>query len=182
MLPRLLPLEYAAQRTGLDIETLREMVAQGKVVAGISPEGGILVAVRDGKVVMLENGQANGNGEGGGGDVFELNRRLAQIQREQFAHLEGSAIRLSTASRKYDVPIQTLRDWIKRGYVNVVERRPKRVLVNEADVAFCSALYHVRKPYGSRAPLLDKGGNPYLLKRPELAQLRRERALGPQTK
>ena len=171
-LPRLLPLEEAAQRTGLDIETLREMVAQGKVVAGISPEGGILVAVQDGKVVML-NGQANGNGEG---DVFELNRRLAAIKREQFAHLEGKGITVSEAAERYNVGERTIRHWLKLypSFLRVIDKgRPKRL--NEADVAFLAAIHHLRKQFGVRSgtPLIDAQGNPKLIRLPHLSQYRR---------
>ena len=177
-LPLLLSLEYAAQRTGLDIETLREMIEQGKVMAGISPEGALMVAVRDGKVVMLENGLANGQATGNGeahepeGDVFELNRRLAAIKREQFKHLEGLSITVQEASRKYGVPAPTIYHWVRRGFIRTLTTGRRKVL-NEADVAFCARVWKIRKPFRTFAPLLDEKGNPYLLKRPDLAKARR---------
>ena len=181
-LPYLLPLPQAAQRTGLDLETLRKMVAQGKVMAGILPGGEIVVAVQDGQVVMLENGQrqnglenqATGNGEHEPeGDVFELNRRLAQIRREQFAHLKGQEVGLSEASREFGIAPQVIHRWVKRGYIKVLRTEGRRKFLDKGDVAFCASVYHVRKRYGSRAPLLDSKGNPYLIKYPKLAQARR---------
>ena len=176
-LPLLLSLEYAAQRTGLDIETLREMIEQGKVMAGISSEGALMVAVRDGKVVMLENGQATGNGEAHEpeGDVFELNRRLAAIKREQFKHLEGVPISVQEVERKYGIPKPTLHYWARRGYVKVLHKgnsAKNPSLFDEGDVAYCAAIYRVRKAFRSRGPLLDNSGKPYLIHDPR--SLRRQ--------
>ena len=177
-LPAFLPLAEAALVTGLDVETLHNWISQGKVIAGTLPGGEIAVAVRDGKVVMLENGLANGQATGNGeheheGDVFELNRRLAAIKREQFKHLEGQEIGLSEAAREFRVPYQVLQRWIKRGYIRVLRIKGRQKFLDKGDVAFCVAIYKVRKNYGSRAPLLDEQGQPYLIKHPALAQARR---------
>ncbi len=187
-MPLLVPLPEAARRTGLPEDTLRQWAESGKVMAGISPEGGILVAVQDGQVVMLENGQrqnglenqATGNGEHEHeGDVFELNRRLAQIERVAFKDLEGVGISISEAARKYSLLPQTVHVWAKRGLVRVLDEgkgRGSRKIVNEADVAYLASIHHLRKRFGVRSgiPLLDEEGRPKLLKHPSLSKLRHQ--------
>jgi len=107
-------------------------------------------------------------------NIEDLNTRLRQIKRENFAHLEGIPITVSEAARKYKVPAATIHTWLHRGYLSPLGKKGRQRQINEADIAYCATLYHIRKPFRTRAPLLDKDGNPYLLRQPELAQARRQ--------
>ena len=162
---RFLPLAEAVRVTGWTAERLQKGVEAGTIVAGMAEDGTLVIAVTpDDQPLQVAPSPQNGNGD-------DINARLSQIQREDFAHLEGELITLTEASREFGVPRGTLRDWLYRGYIRGVGKYPTRV--NKADVAYCAAIYQVRKQFHSRAPLLDENGRPYLLKEPELARLRR---------
>ena len=102
----------------------------------------------------------------------KVNRELTALRRQDFASLEGRAITSTVAAARYGVPQNTIYEWMKRGYVRILGQKPRRVfLLNEADVAFTAAVYHVRKRYGTSrgAPLLRREGDewvPNLLERP----------------
>jgi len=160
-LPRVFPLAEAARRMGVSEGVLRNMIQSGQIPAFQGPDGQMLVPMTTDKspstlpVAVADD---------------DINARLAAIKREDFAHLEGE-VTLTEASREFGIPRGTLRDWLYRGYIRGKGKYPVRV--SKADVAYCAAIYQIRKRFNSRAPLLDKDGNPYLLKEPELARLRR---------
>ena len=168
-LPVILPLSEAARKSGTDESTLRAMVQSGKIRAFIDPEGIMYVQMtQDGTLPLAVADDAQQP------PADDINARLSQIRREDFAHLEGQAITVSEAAKKYRVPVSTIHTWIHRGYLTTLGKAGRRRQIDEADIAFCAAIYHVRKPFGSRAPLLSEDGRPYLLKAPELARLRRQ--------
>jgi len=151
-LPQLLPLEEAAAQTGLDVATLRNLVEQGKVMAGTLPSGEIAVAVQEGKVV--EKVETNGTQE------QRPRRKEDTPEYQAVAHLKGRPIWISAAARKYGLNHQTLLNWVKRGIVRRLGREKNRVLLDEADVAYCATIYHKRG--GKRGQrLFDKDGLPY---------------------
>ncbi len=163
-LPQLLPLEEAATQTGLDVDTLRNLVEQGKVMAGTLPGGEIAVAVQEGKVVEMV--ETNGSQE-------QQPRRKEDLPEYQaVAHLKGHPIWISEAARKYGIPNPTLVRWVKRGWIQRLGREKNRVLIDEADVAFCATIYHQRGGKQGRR-LFDKNGLPYVPKtrrtKPELS-------------
>ncbi len=179
-LPQALPVAEAARRAGLTEDELQKMIQSGRIVAFATQDGEVLIPVdAQGKLLMLAppaeaerpqpQSQQSQNGNGHLDD--DLNARLARIRREDFAHMRGELITISEASVEFEVPGRTIRDWLKRGYIQSFGKYPTRL--DKAEVAFCAAIYKVRKEYNSRAPLLDKQGRPYLLKEPELARLRR---------
>ena len=68
-----------------------------------------------------------------------------------YASLEGNPIRLTRAAEKYQLSQSALSCWARRGYIRVVERGPKLLLLNEADVAKAKDLsvrLGMRKGYG----------------------------------
>ena len=167
--PLILPLSEAARKMGMDEATLRAMVQSRKLRAFIDPEGIMYVQMTQQgtlPVAVAETQQPQ--------PADDINARLSRIRREDFAHLEGQAITVSEAARKYKVPASTIHTWIHRGYLTTLGKVGRHRQIDEADIAFCAAIYHVRKPFGSRAPLLSEDGRPYLLKAPELARLRRQ--------
>ena len=151
-LPVYLPLAEAARKYNISVKLLTRLVQDGKIEA---------VQLPSGEVAVSEQGL----------------KTKEQIVAERFAHLVGQAITISEAVEKYGVPDGTLRVWITRNYVKVVDSQSYPMRIGEADVAYCSEVYHARRARGthSGAPLLDDAGRPYVLKRPELAEYRRRR-------
>lgn len=101
----------------------------------------------------------------------------ADILQAEYADLIGKEITVSDAAKKYNIPRQTILNWKNSNYITVLETG-YRLILDEADVAYCADIYHDRKEsgigfYGS--PLLDEDGLPYKLKHPSLAKYRRRK-------
>ena len=112
-----------------------------------------------------------------------LNLELQEIEREQFDYLNNSWIIISTAATKYRIPEPTIREWrIRNGYIRI-NRDYFPAKVNEGDVAYCVAVYTIRKKHGfiKGAPLLDKDGKPYLLVQPKLSEYRAKKRMSKPT-
>ncbi len=188
-LPTYIPLDEASRRTGWTAERLRAMVETGTIMAGKLPDGDIIVAVEEGKVIEApapvetpaetvgtETEEARPKLERAlplavAGD--DINAQLAAIKREDFEHLRGVPITVSEAAKKYGVPGTTIRGWMAAGYVHFVDANSYPKKIDEGDMAYCATIYSVRKRYRSRAPLLRNDGSPYLLLHPDLAKARR---------
>jgi len=161
-LAQFLPLPDAANRLGMSVPELRARIEAGTMLAGTLPDGEIVVS-------MSSNGSP----------ADDINTRLRAIRREDFEYLQGKAITISDASDAYHVPGTTIRDWVKLQYVTIVDPNDYPARLDELNLAYCAAIYKVRKALGIRAPLLDRHGNPYILKLPDLAQYRRDRKRTP---
>ena len=164
---RFLPLEEAAAVTGYSVAYLQYRAKMGTILAGMMDDELVIAVTEDGKLVEIAPAPAP---EPEGDDI---NARLRQIRREDFAHLEGVEIGLSEAAREFGVSPQLVHRWVKRGYIKVLRTKGRRKYLDKGDVAFCIAVFRARQPFGTRAPLLDKKGNPYLIKYPDLAKARR---------
>jgi len=151
-IPTFIPLAEATRKYDLTEDVLTRLIQDGRIDAAQLPSGELLVSDKD----------------------LDQARTKEEIIKEKFGHLQGKPIRISQASRKYNVPNSTIRDYIDCGYIGIVdEGYPKKI--DEADAAYCAEIYHERKELGVRAPLLDENGLPYQLKRPELSEYRRQR-------
>jgi len=68
--------------------------------------------------------------------------------------LEGHAIRLSDAARKYDMYTSTLTRWVEKGLIRIINRDPTRKLleVDEADVQLAVRVFNLAldNEYNSR--------------------------------
>jgi hypothetical protein len=149
-----IPLKQAAKKYHISEETLNQ-VQSGSITAARLPDGELLVAEQ------------------------EIDPSL-NITREQFSHLRDSPIGLAEAGRKYGVSQPTVTNWVKAGYRQVLRQpqsRDQKKLIDEADVAFCAAVYNAkRKLYGGQlagVPIFDEEGNPYQVKYPDIAAERR---------
>jgi hypothetical protein len=81
---------------------------------------------------------------------------------QMFQHLRGIGISISAASRKYDVPHPTISRWVKKGLIAIIGHDLNRVLIDEADIAYCA---EVRKDrIGQGKWLFAKDGTPYIPK------------------
>jgi predicted site-specific integrase-resolvase len=110
-LPTYIPLEKAAEQFNLAVETLRKNVEEGKVRAAKTPAGSMLVA---------------------GEDVGELKNELSNLAIDR--NLQGKPIRITEAAEKYRTSHTNLGNWAEHGYIRVLERGPKKLLLDEGDV------------------------------------------------
>jgi len=175
---RILTLPDAARATGWSMDELQRAIETGKIVAGVLDDGSVAVVIGpDNSPLRIQDNElplaAAADEQMQPTEDKGINEQLSRIKREDFAHLEGVPITVGEAAEKYGVPEPTLYRWIKRGFLRVLGRQGRRKLLDESTVAYCATIYHVRKPYGTRAPLLEADGSPYLLRDPKLAQLRR---------
>ena len=143
-LPKLLPLSKAAQALGISEEDLRTQIEAGKIQAGVLPDGEI--------VVSMSNG----------------NNSAKHIPKEELpaykkhAHLQEVEIGVNEAGRKYDLVARTISGWVKAGYIRKLRQEGQKVLLDEADVAYCAEIYHARRGQGKW--LFNPDGTPYQTK------------------
>jgi len=146
-----IPLPQAVRKYGISKKALLERIKSGKLTVAKLPDGEFLVA---------EN---------------EIDPSLS-IKREDFEHLRGQKISVSGSSRKYGIPHTNFSRWARLGFITVLERGWK-VLLDEADVAYCAAVYHEKyKLYQGRmmgVNIFDKDGLPYQVKYTDIATRRR---------
>jgi predicted site-specific integrase-resolvase len=119
-----LPLQEAAERYGVDSETLLQAIEEGTVRAAKTPEGEVLVAGEDIGVMSIE----------------------VQVD----ADLRGKPIRVTEAAAKYDIEHANLSNWAKYGYIHVFEQAPKVLLLDEGDVKLAVEIFkRARRETGS---------------------------------
>jgi hypothetical protein len=154
-IPTYLPLPDAARRYGLSEEALMQLVGNGNIQAVQLPTGEVLVAA-----------ESNGSPP----------KTKEQIITEEFAHLRGQWITVTEAVQKYNLHPRTISEWVRKGYVVPLkyEGRGSRMELDAAEVAYCAKIYSEQG--GKRGVrLFDEYGNPYQLKRPQLAEYRRRK-------
>jgi hypothetical protein len=79
---------------------------------------------------------------------------------KKFAHLTGQSIWLSEASRLYNIPQQTISRWVQMGIIKKLEPSGNKVMIDQADMAYCAEIYHSRQTKQGRR-LFEKNGLPY---------------------
>ncbi|HEY58887.1 MAG TPA: hypothetical protein G4O04_10230, partial [Anaerolineae bacterium] len=127
---RFLTLDEAALETGYTKDNLLKRAKEGRILAGMF-DGTLRVAVTEnGELVEIAPLPQNGNED-------DINARLRQIRREDFAHLEGVKITVSEAEQRYGINRRTIIAWKQRGYIKTL-KTGYRMELNEADVAYCA--------------------------------------------
>ncbi len=164
-LERYIPLPQAAKHLKVSAASLQRLIESGKIRAALLSDGVI--------VVSKQSAEQAANYE-------QINEQLRAIRREDFRKLHGQPIPITEATKKYQILDTTIREWVKRGFIAVLESGYGKK-IDEGDVAYCAKVYHTRKFGGSLsgAPLFDKDGNPNLLKYPQLSEYRRKKKTGP---
>jgi len=149
-LPTLLPVSEAARKYGLDEAHLRRLIEQGKIRAGV-------VA---GEMVVSED-------EVRGEAIEQKGLRKEDLpEYQKHAHLKGRPIWIRKAEEKYGIPNPTLWRWMKAGIITYLGKSGNKVLLDEADVAYCHEIY-VQKGRQGRI-LFNPDGTPYKPKRSSL--------------
>lgn len=145
-LDKVIPLPDAAKRLGVPEKAIVRLVNDG-IVEAVRLKGGSMMVKED----ELEG----------------------VVLKEQFAHLRGVPITIAQATEKYELSRGALRKWIDKEYISVIEPGYGAKL-DEADVAYCAAVYHARDIQPGQR-VFDEDGKPYQLKKPEWAVYQRER-------
>jgi hypothetical protein len=78
---------------------------------------------------------------------------------KKHAHLQGNPIWISEAGRKYGILQPTLSKWVRVGIIKIIGREANRILLDEADVAYCAEIY--RKHGKPGRILFNPDGTPY---------------------
>ncbi|HEB64772.1 MAG TPA: hypothetical protein ENJ02_04435 [Chloroflexi bacterium] len=138
-LPRYIPIEDAVERYGLEANRLTQLVEKGELTAITTPDGDVLVDEK--QIESLALGK----------------ERLPEYQK--FAHLAGNPIWLGKASRIYAIPGPTISRWAKKGLVRILGKDGQKVLIDEADIAYCAEIYRQRGGQGKW--LFNPDGTPY---------------------
>ena len=95
-----------------------------------------------------------------------LDERTVYID-ANFPELKGEKIWIAEAARKYKVPQPNLSRWAERGFIKKLGKFKNRVLLDEADVAYCVAVARDRS--GTGRWLFNDDGTPYTPKRLQVA-------------
>ena len=64
-----------------------------------------------------------------------------EIRPEHYEHLRGHPIRVTEAAEQYGVSQANLSRWADAGYIRVIERRQRLLLLDEADVKLVSDIF-----------------------------------------
>jgi hypothetical protein len=114
-----LTIAEAAAKFEVEADVLEKLAKDGVIGSKVSPEGQILV---------LED------------EVKDVSKRL---DRRQWEHLRGRPITASDAERHYGLSKNYYARWAREGYVNKLGDDGWRVWLDEADVAYATALAEV---------------------------------------
>jgi hypothetical protein len=79
---------------------------------------------------------------------------------QKFTLLRGIGISISAASRKYNVPQPTISRWLKKGLISKIGDDLNRIIIDEADIAYCAEVRKQR--IGSGKWLFNPDGTPYI--------------------
>lgn len=150
-LPTFLSISEAARKYGLDEARLQALVDEGKIRAGVAM----------GEVVINEEEVRNEAIQEKGLSKEDLPEYKKHI------HLKGNPIWISEAARRYNIPAPTLTRWVKAGYIKRLRVDGNKIIVDEADVAYC---HEIHKKYGKQGRILfSSDGTPYKPKTSPLA-------------
>jgi len=142
-LPAFLPLAEAARKYGLNAARLKTMVENGTIRA----------VIIKGEIAVDEN---------------SLPIRKEDLpEYKKHAHLKGTTIWISEAARKYELLSPSILKWIKTGVIQKIGADGNKVLVDEADVAYCAEVYRKIGRQGRR--MFNSDGTPYKPKTGPLA-------------
>jgi hypothetical protein len=120
-LPTYIPLSEATAKYRLGHRALTRLVESGRIRA-VQIDGGVAVAEEDVNIVAIQVDDS----------------------------LRGCPVRLAEAAEKYGVSDTNLVRWATAGYIRVVERGPKLLMLDEADVKLVAEIFkRAREETGS---------------------------------
>ena len=105
-LPTYIPLEKAAKQFNVTVDTLRQNIEEGTIRAAKTPAGVVLVASEDMNATMPID-----------------------------TSLKGKPIRVTEAAEKYDIDHSNLSRWSQSGYIRIIRRGPKLLVLDDGGPA-----------------------------------------------
>jgi excisionase family DNA binding protein len=137
-LPIFISTAEAAHQLGVSEARLRRMIDAGKIRAANIGE----------ETVVSE------------ASIRELTPKEQLPEYKKYAHLKGVSIWISDASRKYNIPNQTIVRWVAKGIIRRLGTEKNKVLIDQADLAYCAEIYHAHRGQGKW--LFNPDGTPYV--------------------
>jgi predicted site-specific integrase-resolvase len=147
-LPRFVPLPQAAKQLAMSEDELRRVIESGKIDAITLPNGNLAINEKD-----MDK---------------PIRRKEDLPEYKKHAHLKGVGSGINEAARNFNIPTTTLYQWVQKGYISKLGRDGQKVLIDSADVAYCSEIYKKRGTQGRR--LFNPDGTPYKPKTGPLSQ------------
>ncbi len=148
-LPDYISLREAVRITGFSVRALQERIHAGTIRA-ITINGEIAVS-KQSAIQAARQGVP----------------KEKLVEYKQFEHLKGSPIWAAEAERRYGVLQRTLINWVKSGFIKRLGSQGNRVLLDEADVAYCVFVYKQTGGQGKR--IFNPDGTPYTPKALQIA-------------
>ena len=136
--PRYIPLSEAATQLNIGLAKLHDMATLGKIEAIQLPDGGLAV-----------NEQV----------IKKTLRKEDLPEYKKHEHLDGKEVGINEGAINYEVPYTTLYRWYKKGLIERLGKKGQKVLLDEADVAYCAEIYHDRGTQGRK--IFNADGTPY---------------------
>lgn len=136
-----LPLSEAAKVARVDQSVILRLVNSGRIRAAKLASGETLVNQKDCEQPLTKE---------------------TTPEYKAVAHLRGCGIGVNQASKKYGVPNPTISRWLDKGYIRRLSGetlKGQRVLIDEADMAYCAAIYHQNPGQGKS--IFNPDGTPY---------------------
>jgi len=118
-----IPLEDAARKYGVPVEALTQLVRDGIIKLAHTREEGSVITVS-----TVDNETA-------------ARMILEEIRLEQYKHLRGRKIRVTEAAERYGVNQANLSRWADSGYIHIVKRQRRLLLLDEADVKLAADIF-----------------------------------------
>jgi hypothetical protein len=131
-------------------DALRAMNLTDRQLHQLIENGKIRAAMLNGALLVSQN------------DLLSDLPRTERPEYKKYAHLAGISIGMGEASRKYGVSTVTIYRWVKKGLIRTIGKsseHKQKVLVDEADVAYCVEVYHYNPGQGKR--VFNPDGTPY---------------------
>jgi predicted site-specific integrase-resolvase len=139
-LPTYLPIAEAAHKYGMSVSRLRALINDGTIKAAMVMNN----------LVVDEDEVAK-----------TIQRKEDLPEYKKHAHLKGKEIWVSEAARKYNLLQATVSKWVKAGIIKQIGTKGNKILIDEADVAYCAEIYHSIQAGKQGRTLFDDKGLPY---------------------
>jgi excisionase family DNA binding protein len=137
-LPTFISTAEAAHQLGVSEARLRRMI-----------ETGTIKAANVGRETFVSEAS-----------IRELTPKEQLPEYMRHAHLKNTPIWISDAGRKYDIPNPTIVRWVSKGIIKRLGTDKNKVLIDQADMAYCAEIYHNHRGQGKW--LFNPDGTPYV--------------------
>jgi excisionase family DNA binding protein len=137
-LPTFISTAEAAHQLGVSEARLRRMI-----------ETGTIKAANVGRETVVSEAS-----------IRELTPKEQLPEYMRHAHLKNTPIWISDAGRKYDIPNPTIVRWVSKGIIKRLGTDKNKVLIDQADMAYCAEIYHNHRGQGKW--LFNPDGTPYV--------------------